>query len=524
MTAEDNVSGVRSDPVLKACVVLTIIAISLINLQLAQFDTPRLIDWPNHLARHQLQCSMDPLAGIGQHYIYNFVPIPNATAEWIHMLAPACWSVEVTQKILIQFATTGLMLATVFLHASIWRRWSLWPVISACFMYHSAFAFGFENFVLALPPTLVALAVWFLTSNMARLPRTLILAPLALAIYFMHIYAFGFLMLAWTFLEFQVLWDKRRETDFARCFWSAFVAMLLISILPGIHLLNIIGQANGIDTSSSSSTTLLEFLTMLASPLGTGVNTRLTFNDLAESLALLLFIMIFFMASRFPGGRVAVERRGIFPLIALAVVTMCIPSELFKVHFTHIRFPTLVACFWVAIVDCRHSRYVGLVLAMILVTVAFLRTDRLVGYWKLHDEEVAELRQLTRYLDSDDRLLVLGDMTAKTVTHSHSAAYLAMDTKVFLPSIFTGANALSPRPDIRDRDISQYFPPYWREFLELDRTQNAYLKSVRLVGWDHYFSHVLVLSAVDQPDPGIIRLGRLLEAGTFFSLYALNSN
>ena len=162
MDRSNDTSPARTiEPALVACAAL---AIAVINLRLWGVDYPPLTDWPNHLVRHALQCAEDPTAGIGRYYVFDLTLVPNLTSDLVHLLPFACASVLTTQKVLIQFATTGLVLSTLLLHLSIWRRWSVWPLLSAFTMHHMAFAYGFENYVLAMPPVLLALALWFALS------------------------------------------------------------------------------------------------------------------------------------------------------------------------------------------------------------------------------------------------------------------------------------------------------------------------------------------------------------------------
>ncbi|NNL74094.1 MAG: hypothetical protein HKP29_12090, partial [Silicimonas sp.] len=119
---------------------LGFLALAAVNLILWPVDYPPLVDLPNHLARHAIQC--DPAIGLGRYYDYGFVWVPNLTAELIHALPMACASLLTTQQVLIQLATTGLLASVLMLHFAVWRRWSVWPLLAAFASHHMAFAYG----------------------------------------------------------------------------------------------------------------------------------------------------------------------------------------------------------------------------------------------------------------------------------------------------------------------------------------------------------------------------------------------
>lgn len=119
--------------------------------------------------------------------------MPNLTSDLIHTFDSACRDLLLTQKLLIQFATTGLLALVLVLHAAIWRRLSVWPLLASLAMHHMAFSYGFENFVLALPPALLGLALWFVLRERSDVQRLVAMTPVVGAIYVLHLYAFAFL-------------------------------------------------------------------------------------------------------------------------------------------------------------------------------------------------------------------------------------------------------------------------------------------------------------------------------------------
>ena len=136
----------RLSVVLFGGVLLALVAIS---LQLFGITYPALLDLPNHLARHAIQCGGGQAGGLGDYYEFGMRLVPNLTADIIYAFDWACRDIFLTNRILIQIAILNLIASVYVLHFVLWGRLSIWPAASCLLVYNTAFSFGFENYVLA---------------------------------------------------------------------------------------------------------------------------------------------------------------------------------------------------------------------------------------------------------------------------------------------------------------------------------------------------------------------------------------
>jgi len=175
--------------------VAVIIAIVAISFQLFSVTYPPLIDLPNHLARHAIQCGGDLGANYAKYYDFQMRAIPNLSADIVYSFEWACKDIFLTNRILIQFMILNFIASVYFLHFVIWKKLSIWPAVSSLLAYNTAFTYGFENFTLAAPFALYLFGGWILLSEKPAVLRLTIMVPLALPMYFLHIIAFGFFIL-----------------------------------------------------------------------------------------------------------------------------------------------------------------------------------------------------------------------------------------------------------------------------------------------------------------------------------------
>ncbi|MDX1744147.1 MAG: hypothetical protein R3186_11220 [Ruegeria sp.] len=510
-------------PVEAWLVVLGVLTIAGSNLVFWRIDYPPLIDWANHLARHAIQCAEDPLAGIGRYYEYHFAWVPNLTSELVHRLPIACRSVMTTQKVLIQFATTGLLLATILLHASIWRRWSVWPLLSSFGMFHMAFAYGFENYILALPPMLLALSVWFWRRQRGAFGRLLPMIPVVAIIFILHLYAFMFLFGMIGLLELQRWWSRGRN-------WPEFgrVALLMLLIVagPAAHLASVIQVTAGVDIGEIEFGSPSGWLGVVLSPFG-----PLGVAILNEEVFKATWIQFFAVVAVFVGFRFLRPPLTMNPVGRLAVVGMLIaalmmPTTLGAVHYTDIRFPVALFCVLIALSDIRFSRIGAFVFVVAVSGASVARVSWLETYWSNHDHQVRELLSLSDVLSGDHRILVARTADPiEVLLHSHSAAHLSRVTGAFIPDIFSSHNSLSARPEFALRDAYQSFPQPVSRLIEEVKSPRPAVRgqvpdgSLYWADWTKFYTHVLVFSRQGESVPEIPELGRVVERGSFFALF-----
>ena len=182
------------------------------------------------------------------------------------------------------------------------------------------------------------------------------------------------------------------------------------------------------------------------------------------------------------------------------------------------RWPVLAAALLIAgvRVDLR-ARAAGVFVAAVLAA-GLGRTLWLEARWAAHEAEVAELRAAAAVLGPDDALLVARNgLDMGVLLHSHSAAYVARDRGLYWAGLFTGGNALSPRPEYAASDLVQPFPWSWRQFFAKDLAGERDIPEWHeYSGWREVYTHMLT---ADAPTPAeAAAVGPTIASGRAFDL------
>jgi hypothetical protein len=354
--------------------------------------------------------------------------------------------------------------------------------------------------------------------------------PVAGVIYIFHLYAFGFLGLSVGLLELHRWWHRERS---ASALAKVLAGGLAVAVGPALQLIASTSGAAGIDLGETS---FGELGPRLLVPLAPFVSMGFPQHSLdPTNMALAQMIMLYWLLLfgtltyrlRAPADRILqfAPETGL-ALIGTLVLTLCMPSILGAVHFTHIRFPVLFLCLLLAVTNLRMSRSLAVAFTALIVGSTALRVGWLEGKWQEHDTEVRELLTLERHLDGEDQLLLArAGNPGDVLLHSHSTAHLVRRTGLFFPGIFSGGNSLSPRPEVALRDVTQSYPIEIGEIIAEARAPRAPEGLADSPGqrywadWQSFYSHVLVLGAPGAKIEAAPELGRLVQRGSFFALF-----
>ena len=499
------------------------IAVFLINLLLWGFDTPPLIDWPNHMARHVLQCAASGADHVGRYYSYSLKIVPNLTSDLIHMWPAACVNLELTQKVLIQVGSFGLFAATAVLHRAIWGAWSLWPLIAVMVMHNMTWAFGFENFALTAPAAILVLALWFALATRGALVRLAVIWPCAVLVYVMHLYAFGFLMLMIGFLE---LHDVTRSQYNRATVLKRAGMVLMVALIPAIHLVEALRSSPELEAGGIDYGTPAQFLTAFVAPFASfGLFTSTVETVVAGLLGVALTVTII-LALRRAGLRMVLDPRVRFTLPAMILVTLLVPYYFSGIAYTNMRFPVLLAPVVLAAMRVEFTPRATVAFTATLLVFLGGKMLWLTDKWALHDAQVAELRTAAAVLSPEDRLLVTRHDHSHTVRlHSHSAAYILRDQAPYWTGVFTGGNTISPLPAYAARDKTHLFPIPWQVLMPVHQDHEVFEPGSYLENWDDFYTHTLVLFAPDDAEAalaaGLHDLGTPVATGSYFDILAL---
>ena len=172
---------------------LAVFSLAFVLTALPVFSTvlPPILDYPNHLARMHILAEAGASATLGQFYTVQWAPLPNLAMDLIVPPLSAVLPLEAAGKIFLLLIFALMAGGTVWLHRVVHGRWSLWPLLVFLLIYNRILLWGFLNYLFGLGLALCALALWLAERERPAWRRILLSSPLALAIYFSHISAFG---------------------------------------------------------------------------------------------------------------------------------------------------------------------------------------------------------------------------------------------------------------------------------------------------------------------------------------------
>lgn len=483
-----------------------------ISFQVFGVIYPPLVDLPNHLTRHAIQCDGPLAANLSQYFDFAMRAVPNLTADLIYQFDGACTDVFLTNRILIQIMTLNLVASVYALHFALWRKVSIWPAASCLVAYNGSYAYGFENFVLAAPFALYLFALWVVLSERRTFIRLTILVPLSLGLYFAHIIAFGF------FIILVAGWEVRRaakmKPGWSRFFWRASGTFLLV--LPAIVHFIIINHDSQIQSSGSAFMLNLRAHAIFSMTVPR-IPKYLTLSELflpllmVETMAVLIIFGI-----RKKVLRITSKMR--WALVLGFIAALLAPGELSGVAFVHIRYPFLVAATFIASTMWVISWRKQVALSLLILTLFAARTYEMKQEWQQHDAEVRELITAAEIFPAGAWILpVASEASDVVIRHSHSISYLGLYYPVFTPNLFNGSNPLSPNEDVAKAAREQMFPPPIDWVVGHVEAAPSPRHSIQ-EDWATSFSHFLVFGNTPVDRNSLPEGVSVIHTGSFFTI------
>lgn len=514
----------RLSVVLFGGVLLALVAIS---LQLFGITYPALLDLPNHLARHAIQCGGGQAGGLGDYYEFGMRLVPNLTADIIYAFDWACRDIFLTNRILIQIAILNLIASVYVLHFVLWGRLSIWPAASCLLVYNTAFSFGFENYVLAAPFALYAFAAWVGLSERSAVLRLGLMVPLSTGLYIAHIMVFGFLILLIFGWELERLITGYRDGSTSKeGSFSRLVGLALIILPASASFLFILFTSPPQESSEILFGGLVRRLDVLLSsttpmPLGYIDDPHLDLH-----IATIAFLAGVILLGRITGV-LRFDRRMRWVLILCFVVVLFAPWRFGGVWWTQVRYPYLLGAILIASFHWQIRLKAQALLALAVLALFLTRTEVTKRVWTQHEREVKELLAAFEDLPREARILPSFLTFNDTfIMHTHSISYAGIRQGVFIPTLFNGANTLEPRPAYRDIVGPQEFPPRL-PWLLAERVAHAHGTTIALAkgrywsGWPDNFTHILVFGPEGAKIDALEKMSVNVRRGSFFSLHEI---
>ena len=182
-------------------------------LPLLTVEIPPLLDYPNHLARMFVLAhgAQDPF--FSRVYEQRWGIIPNIAIDAVVPPLLSFIPLYTAGKLVLALTLLLPVAGTVAYSRATLRVGSLWPLASGLVAYNSLFLLGFMNFLISVGLAMLAAALWLRLRRGHPVLAVVVLAPVAVFLFFMHIFGLALFGLLSGAEELVQLLDRRRRNE-----------------------------------------------------------------------------------------------------------------------------------------------------------------------------------------------------------------------------------------------------------------------------------------------------------------------
>ena len=475
-------------PILLAMVLLWLVLV----LPLWLVEHPLLVDWPNHVARHQLAAILPDHPVLSTLYEVRWRWIPNLAADLGVLPFQLLTDPVTASRLVLSLGMLGWLAGPVALHRAFFGAWSAWPLASGLFVYNAMLYWGFENAYLAAPLAVLGLAVAVATE--AHPWRWPILAAVGLVVFTGHMVMWGVFVAC---LGAWLLWGpaegRLRSLGASAIALSPALVVFLVGQLmnPATH-----------ERKTIWAVVPIQKIAVLVAP---------TLQNMPSvDLPLLLCVPLLLALARVL-GTLEIHPRGAPVLGVLALISIAMPTSLLGIAFMDLRVPCVLAALIFGVTRVSLPRAPATAVATLVVGAIAVRVGTLLPVWRAHDAEVRELQEVAGpVLEPGMRVLPAG---TTSYVRWHAPSTLVVEHAIFEPHLFTGAHVLHARPELAAIDHPVTWVPS-REELTDPEQRKPYLST-----WWRDFDVLLWMEDGAPPMPE--RMTELAR-GSWFTLYRID--
>lgn len=464
-------------------------------MPLLLIEHPRMVDLPNHLARHYIGGAIAGSATLQSFYEFSWRLVPNVAGDALYV--PLSWFLSPydAARVIFGLSVALWLAAPLVLHRALWGRYSLWPLFAALVIYNANVAWGFENYLLASALSVLLFALWITWRGRLNLWRGLLFAALATGLYLGHLVAFGLLGLLMLTYEAGDLWRTRKqggEIDPRR------LGIALLPFLPGaLHFLSILLASGAGHGSGTEIGTLAARVKAIFSPTlqSVGLSDLWTF-------ALIVAVFLFGLLQR---KWLRLHPAMLPVLLVVALAALAAPSKLMGVYFIHYRLPFVAIALLIAATRWElPSPALRQGFLAVMAAVLVVRLLDITASWREYDAEAGEMVAAFRQLEEGPRILsVAGKGVDPGPQHWHATALAVIERQAFTPTLFTGAHLLRTTPALRELDRPHSLPVPLAD-LAAARAGSSDAGSPPERYWETWwrdYSHLLILDRAPEGNP-----------------------
>jgi hypothetical protein len=333
---------------------LFVVSVGLAALPVFSHPFLSINDYLNHLARSDVLLHFNSKAAFSRFYIPHWRILPNLALDlWVFEFGRIL-PVELAGKLFVAVTLATVLGGVIILHRVVFNKWSLWPFLASIFLYNRLLLVGIVNYLFGIGLWLLVFALWIKLRHSHPLIRASLLLLGELAVFFVHLFAFGILAVTIAACELVVFGSGRRP--FTKRVVDLFVAAL--PFLPAIALLVLFAP-------HSTSSEIIRYRDLWTRILAFAAPILYDWRSEVVcyfALGALVLWMVLTDAIRF-------DRRLAAGVIALFVLQFCIPNVLMTAEGADRRLPIPMMLLAIAATDPKKASREQC-LALILTTGA----------------------------------------------------------------------------------------------------------------------------------------------------------
>ncbi len=384
---------------------------------------PPILDYPNHLARMHILAALPDTPELARYYRITWSPVPNlaldATVPWLGRLV----GLETAMRLFLGATLLGLASGCLALHRVIFKRWSMWPLTAFLVLYNRMLLWGFLNYLAALALMLWGFAAWIAMERRPVVQRIAVGTLSATAIYLAHFAAFGCYALAVVALAFA---PADGDTfSFSRGLRRAVPG--IVTLLPATVLFLLAPTSGG-----STAIAYGNIFRKLDMPVSLFDNYNRIFDGATFGVVAIA------VAVGLIRGRIAVDSRLRWPVIAVLAAFVILPSRLFSASGIDHRLPIAIALLFVAATDWGEIKHLRIVCAALLA-LFFVRMAVIDTQWAKADLEYDSLRPALALIEPGASVAVASpasSVQAGGVPLLHFPTLSIITRNSFVPTLF----------------------------------------------------------------------------------------
>ncbi len=180
---------------------------------------PPFIDYPSHLGRIAMLADWNASAFVREHYQISSWLLANLSLEMVMLPLSKVMPAEVAGDLFILITFALLLFGTVTLHRTLFGKRSMWPLVSAAWLYNWIVLYGFLNYVFGVAVMLWCLAAYLRLSERAWWIRVSAGMCFTLVLFLCHLFAvalYAFAIAGFELQRFLLTWHRERRLDWQR--------------------------------------------------------------------------------------------------------------------------------------------------------------------------------------------------------------------------------------------------------------------------------------------------------------------